>query len=811
MTAQERACDRGAGRGHAVRCWRRGGALLAAVALLVGSLGSSSALAANPGARATPALVPNVSIGGAMLGAKSAAAVKKALGGGVAVSAAGDEVSQKQRIGPLVARIYAGQVVEIETTSPVFVTAQGGVHVGSPASAVRAAYGGTIKTNGDSLYIEGATTLQTNKVRTYFDINNGRIITIRMGYFPWLTPCYGGPTTISGATLTGSVTWGLKGCPYVVTGQVTIPTGVSLTVKPGVIVKFSNADSGMLISGGALVGQGAQDSPVVFTSINDQTHGALSTTRGTAPRAGAWGALWVNGAGGSLTLNNAAVYYGGGDRFRSAGVFVDGGGAATVAVKNSVLAYNQGYGIDVAKAPAGTTIHHTAFYGNEKPLHLSGEMSLDGSNVFTPAGLTPNRQNGIFVDDSAHIAAKASKVVWAENRVPFVLTGNTIIQANAALELGPGVIVKGRDTNARLGVEGGTLKAGGTATQPDVFTSFADDDHGGDTNGDGAQTRAKPGDWIGLGMLDPRGTVTLANVQVFYGGADRFRPADLSLEGSAQSVIVQNSVFAMSSGWGVDAGKAAPTIQLTGNTFYGNKQPLQLGPGLSLDASNTFTGKTPNMQNGIFFTHDVDLTQGSAVTLAETDVSFVIAGTLKVETGASLTLRPGVTLKGVDTSAALQVYGGTLNVQGTATQPVVLTSLFDDGHGGKTTSVGTTGQPKPGDWTGLQVWSASRATMSHLKVFYGGADRFRPHNITIEDQALASLSDSEVAYSAGNGIYLSSSRPTLIRGTNIHDNMGFGLDYSNKNAQSATTSNGNTLANNKKGNLGVGDVPATAP
>lgn len=50
-------------------------------------------------------------------------------------------------------------------------------------------------------------------------------------------------TTISGAPITADTTWALSGSPYIVNGSVLVMTGVTMTIEPGVEIKFGEGNS----------------------------------------------------------------------------------------------------------------------------------------------------------------------------------------------------------------------------------------------------------------------------------------------------------------------------------------------------------------------------------------------------------------------------------------------------------------------------------------------------------------------------------------------------------------------------------------
>src|SRR5262249_17468994 len=79
-------------------------------------------------------------------------------------------------------------------------------------------------------------------------------------------------TTISGGNLINQ-TWTTGGSPYIVQGDVTVPSGSTLTIQPGVIVQFASSDgmsSGLdasrveLTISGTLNAVGTAAAPITF-------------------------------------------------------------------------------------------------------------------------------------------------------------------------------------------------------------------------------------------------------------------------------------------------------------------------------------------------------------------------------------------------------------------------------------------------------------------------------------------------------------------------------------------------------------------
>ena len=111
--------------------------------------------------------------------------------------------------------------------------------------------------------------------------------------------------------LGGNAVWS-KSFLHVVTGDVTVPNGATLTVEPGAIVKFG-AHLGITIqAGGQFVARGTVGEPIQFTSLANNTAGGDTNRDGnaTAPAAGDW--RWIYFDGGTGSFDHAVISYGGG-------------------------------------------------------------------------------------------------------------------------------------------------------------------------------------------------------------------------------------------------------------------------------------------------------------------------------------------------------------------------------------------------------------------------------------------------------------------------------------------------------------------
>ena len=172
---------------------------------------------------------------------------------------------------------------------------------------------GTSTSCGDSGLLMGTeysyTVFTYYTYQTYDDINK-----------VWITHINYGPgnsinlITKLGGTLNSNLTLLKINNPYLVESQLTVPAGVTLTIEPGAVIKFSlsppgcSSDRAGLQVQGGLVAEGTTAAPIIFTSWNDSSVGG-ATGSGT-PAAGDWDRILFE-AGSTGTLRHVVIKYGG--------------------------------------------------------------------------------------------------------------------------------------------------------------------------------------------------------------------------------------------------------------------------------------------------------------------------------------------------------------------------------------------------------------------------------------------------------------------------------------------------------------------
>lgn len=155
---------------------------------------------------------------------------------------------------------------------------------------------------------------------------------------------------------------------YEAVGNVTVPSGVTLTIAPGAIVKFDVGAGLDFQPGSTLVANGTLAQPIYMTSINDASIGRASgNITAPAPAPGDWNTILIDGA--TASFNHVQMHYGGGPLNTSAQAgMIETTEAANVTIANSTLAYAFFIGIQTGYPNGGgdtITITDTSFYSNE--------------------------------------------------------------------------------------------------------------------------------------------------------------------------------------------------------------------------------------------------------------------------------------------------------------------------------------------------------------------------------------------------------------------------------------------------------------
>ncbi len=180
------------------------------------------------------------------------------------------------------------------------------------------------------------------------------------------------------ANITSNTTWE-TGKVYILAGRITVTSGVTLTIQPGVIIKGqagtgSNATALLIARGAKLNALGTSSSPIIFTSVADEIQpGQIASPNLDSDLNGLWGGLIVLGNAPisataseiqieGIPVSDANGLYGGTDAADNSGtiqyVSIRHGGA-------NIGDGNEINGLTLGGVGSGTTIDHIEVIANQ--------------------------------------------------------------------------------------------------------------------------------------------------------------------------------------------------------------------------------------------------------------------------------------------------------------------------------------------------------------------------------------------------------------------------------------------------------------
>lgn len=200
--------------------------------------------------------------------------------------------------------VSAPQSTNVEITKSIDLTFNYTAEGGFKSSAVSAT-GGTavIKTDGSAGSVSGiivisftaGTTTGAGAVILTITDNEGRTESVTV-----VINIEGVPTISVTSNISGNVTWE-TGKIYILEGRISVLSGATLTIQPGVIVKGregseSNATALIIARGGKIYAEGTAASPIIFTSVSDQIiPGQIESPNLDPTMNGLWGGLLILG------------------------------------------------------------------------------------------------------------------------------------------------------------------------------------------------------------------------------------------------------------------------------------------------------------------------------------------------------------------------------------------------------------------------------------------------------------------------------------------------------------------------------------
>ncbi len=539
---------------------------------------------------------------------------------------------------------------------------------------------------------------------------------------------------------------------YIITCDVDVPAGVTLTAQPGATIK---ADSGTNLSvQGTLDSAGTASEPITFTSVNDNSVGA-ATGSGT-PVAGEWDGI-ASTATGSVNVEHAHISYAG------VGVQAEGGGPTVVRDDSFVASATSAAAIFGSPSP---TLEGNSSNGASGPAAFvvqspSLNAGLLGGNSATGAGIGVVDIAG-SLGTSSTLSAEPAPWEVGNIHVPGLTPSAEPLEVpdGVTLTIAPGAVIKGDHYGSESATCGnnvwcsiwveGALHAVGTEAEPIVFTSINDNAVGGTT---GSGTPAA-GDWWGMYSQGSGASIDLEHAKV------SFAQTGVLAYGEGGAVVKNDAFVSQSSGAVVISGVPSPT--LLDNSSVDSGGPAFGVRSGSLDAGLLGGNSATGGGSGVVA---IAGTIGTSSTLPAEPAPWEVGSRtflepLKVPEGQTLTIAPGAVVKGDHYGSESATCGnnvwcsiwveGALHAVGTEAEPIVFTSINDNAVGGTTGS----GTPAAGDWNGIySTGNSGSIDLEHAKVSYAGTGLALEGGTALLAEVAVSNSDLALEAQAGHASF----------------------------------------------------------
>ena len=608
---------------------------------------------------------------------------------------------------------------------------------------------------------------------------------------------------------------------YYMLSEIIVPSGLTLTIDPGIVIKSSSYTRRIRIQG-KLIADGTVADWITFTSVKDDNHGNPGDTNKdgtiTTPSTGDMSAIIFEDGYDPISIVDyvrikyASVYNyaysNGGSNHYLHGCAIATLSAVAPAPAGPTISNceirESAYGVSSYQASNPVVSNNSFINITNTPLSLAGSADPTYSgNTYTNCGINALGLIGHNVVVNGTISKRN---VAGYTNITYVLLEDITVMNGTYLDIDPGVVIK---MLTRYWYIYGGLKLNGTLSEHVVFTSLYDDNVGNpmDTNGDGNATTPSPGNWRRIEFEETSDDAycefNYADIQ--YGGYSSYgviRTINASPE-------INNTLIDQGSGFGIRCdGNSAPVFN-TVDIQNCTSDPIAM----SLTSNPTFTNITftANYSNGIFIlegTLSTNATLNKRNVAGFTNIPYIIDA-LTISAGTELTLEEGIIIKfRGGYFDGIYVHGG-LSAIGTAGQKIIFTSFKDDSAGGDTNNDGSSSVPGTTDWDGILYYPEGDDAVNKLiycELRYGGGGYGSPfgsgsgHGVVRIKDAYVQINES--IFQQGNvsaiGIY-GSANPDITNCQiyNFNTYPVFMAMFSNP------VFSGNTIANVKYSALGI--------
>lgn len=490
-----------------------------------------------------------------------------------------------------------------------------------------------------------------------------------------------------GGTVAANTTYTLSNSPYIVTSSLTINPGVTLTVQSGVEIKFNSgvglnvygtltATSAIFTSNDAVPVNGSWSN--VF--FGDGSNVAASTLTGCTFNFGTYlyvrdkytlnltGSTVTRFSGSPLSISTGATANVNNTTLSASSLNIAISGGVANFSNNSIINNMGSNNSGIVLSGGSLTLNNTNIINCKNPLSINSQAVL---NVFGSTSLLQNTSPKINVNFGS-ISSGTFNLPTVD--VPYIFTSGFYVYAGASLTIANNNILK--FPYGGLTIDG-SFSANAIEGQSIYFTSYKDDNWGGDSNEDASASSPAQSNWEGIKFNNSSidSSCVLRRVKIRY--------ANKGVEATDANPTIDFCEFTINY-HGLSMLKAAAPV-VTNNSFGSSTlTPLVM----SFEANPTFTNNSfsfsDNQYDAIGLYGGTLSANGTLKIRSVTsipNVTYVLLNNTIVPVGKTLTIEPGIVIKTLPSSGLNFQVAGTLIANGTLANPIVFTSVRDDNYG----------------------------------------------------------------------------------------------------------------------------------
>ncbi|MFH1761221.1 MAG: right-handed parallel beta-helix repeat-containing protein, partial [bacterium] len=454
----------------------------------------------------------------------------------------------------------------------------------------------------------------------------------------------GGAGTNVSDTIIVNTTWTVTGSPYYITEYYfAVNEGCTLSIEPGVLVKYRN-DRFFDVKG-TIIAKGTAAAPIIFTSAN------------AADGKGSNIGMQIFNTAAACTLSHCVFEKGGRSSWANLTINSQSGTDRKILIDSCVFQNGTSYGLNLGKMQ-DLTVYNCSFNNFD---NAAIGMSMGCGATFSNISAANCWVNGYSIKTGSgnnSTGGDSVQISWLDKDLYYRFGADYYtVTAGDTLNIGPGVTVKWERTyTSRYLTVNGLLRAVGTGTEPILWTT------------DTILTPSNGNSRFAYIRCNNSTDSSLFVNNIFEKTDNQYG----TIWCESSSPAIDSCIFRNSMGWGIYLSSASkPRIQnctFTGNfygaIYVGNTSTLQSDP---LVGNNTAYG---NGYNGIRISRDNHIM--NSVWEADNIPYDIRTYEITVKTANTLTIEPGARIYMQDkTYNRLEfIINGRLDAVGTAAKPI---------------------------------------------------------------------------------------------------------------------------------------------